>query len=191
MPQLHSDPQSIVRVVGHVHIALGHRDPTTGRLEVVAEQVVPNGTTDSGDTAYAARICNINPGGGAVPNVVTGMRLGTGTTVFAKSSTGSTLAAYLTGSARALDSTVPTAATGSGAVIAYTITWPAGTCPSANIREIVLSNQTLSGGALPAGAGTSGDTLARIVLPDPVDNTQSGGVDLVVTWNHTILGPST
>jgi hypothetical protein len=114
--------------------------------------------------------------------MVTGMRLGTGTTAVAKNGAGAAIVTYVTGSQHALDATYPLSASASGRRIRYFVTWAAGEATANSIAEAVITNET----PLSNVAGTAANTIARALL-SPVVN-KAAGDTLTVQWDHTLLG---
>ena len=159
------------------------------RANVLVELIGPDGTvkyreqaknlvTDYGDEFMAQRIYD------DTANIVTGMRLGTGTTTASKSGAGAAIVTYISGSNEDLDSTATdeTKGAGSGWRTIYISTWVAGDITNAAIAEVVLTNET----ALTDVAGVVGNTVARFKLAATVDKTVD---DLLrVTWNVDHLG---
>jgi hypothetical protein len=111
------------------------------------------------------------------------MKLGTGTTTVAKSSTGAALATYLTASNAAFDSSYPQTANlggGLGVNAVYKTTWAAGTATSSTINEVVICNDSATN-----ATSTAANTYSRAVITT-VNKTSSDS--LAVTWNHKALG---
>lgn len=147
------------------------------------EETVNNLITDSGDLYQATRVASgVNTNGISQPTLVTGMKLGTGTTAATKTDAG--CATYLTASNRTFDSTYPQVSnlgSGLGVNVVYRVTWPAGTATSATINEVIICND----------AGTNANsnaanTIARGVFGTTVN--KAAGESLEVTWNHKQLG---
>lgn len=114
--------------------------------------------------------------------MVTGMRLGTGTTAVAKNGAGAAIVTYVTGSQKALDATYPTSAAASGRRIRYFVTWGAGVATANGIAEAVITNET----PLSDVAGTAANTIARALISPTVN--KAAGDTLTIQWDHTILG---
>lgn len=164
-------------------------DRAVVRANVLVELIGPDGTvkyreqaknlvTDYGDEFMAGRIY------ADAVNIVTGMRLGTGTTTASKAGAGAAIVTYISGSNEALDSTATdeTKGAGSGWRTIYVCTWEAGDVTNGAIAEVVLTNET----ALTDVAGVAGNTVARFKLAATVDKTVD---DLLrVTWNVDHLG---
>lgn len=149
------------------------------------EETIKNLITDAGDLYQATRItAGVNTNGVSQPTLVTGMKLGTGSTVAAKNGTGSALITYLTGSNRALDSTYPQVSNlgaGLGVNVVYRVTWPAGVATSASINEVVIVNDSGTD-----ATSTAANTIARGVFGSTIN--KAAGEALEVTWNHKQLG---
>src|SRR5690349_2901705 len=100
------------------------------------EEILHNLITDAGDLYQANRIAaGVNSNGLSQPTLVTGMKLGTGTTAAAKNGSGAALATYLTASNVALDSGYPQVSNlgaGLGVNVVYRTTWNAGVATSAS-----------------------------------------------------------
>jgi hypothetical protein len=136
--------------------------------------------TQYGDQYYGDRGANI-----AIPNVVTGMRLGTGgATAVAKTGAGSAIVTYITASQVAITGGFPTSAlNGSSRRIQWKSTWAAGVATSAGISEWVITNEN----PLTNVAGVAGNTVSRAV--DVAGAVNKGASDtLDITWNHDLLG---
>lgn len=142
------------------------------------EEVGENLVTDYGDQFLATRSFS-----NAV-NIVTGMKLGTGSTAASKAGAGATLVTYISGSQRALDATATDSdkGTGAGHRAIHITTWAAGVVTNAAIREVVLTNQT----ALADNTGAANVVVARFVFASAID--KQAGDSLAVTWNIDILG---
>lgn len=143
---------------------------------VVAAGVFTNLLTRVGDQLYG------EAGAGLVSAPPTGMRLGTDGSQPAKTGTGSTIGAYLTGSARAFDATPTSSLVGAIRRISYVTTWPAGTATASGITEVVLTNES----PLADVAGTAANTVARALLRPAVD--KAAGQALDITWHHDVGG---
>ena len=110
------------------------------------------------------------------------MKLGTGTTAAAKSSTGAALVTYLTGSNAAFDATFPSAAAvgGDGGWNAsYKTTWAAGTATNSAITEVAICNDNAN------ATSSAANTYARAVFT-AINKTASDS--LAITWTHKFLG---
>lgn len=149
-----------------------------GRLK--DEGVSSNLVTQVGDQLYGERGAGIT-----TLAVVTGMKLGTGSTAVAKTGAGAAIVTYLANSHQALDGTYPQSAlNGSSRRITYRCTFAAGKATTAStITEAVLVNETLTDAA---GAGASA-TIARVLL-SPTIGGKGASDSLVVTWTHDLLG---
>lgn len=146
--------------------------------EVLRDERHRNRLTTYGDE-WATRRCV-----GTTPGIVTGMRLGTGSTAPSKSGAGAAIVTYVTGSSRALDAAASVAAVGTdvGWRANHVVTWPAGVATATGISEVVVTNA-----AITDTAGTAADTIARLLL-SPVVN--KGASDtLAYTWSLIHNGP--
>ena len=137
-----------------------------------------NLVTDYGDDMLATRTILDST------NIVTGMRLGTSTTVAAKAGAGAAIVTYISGSNEALDSAAGEATKGAGAGwrTTYVCTWVAGDVTNSAIAEVVLTNET----PLTSVAGAVGNTVARYKFASTID--KQAGDSLEVTWNIDFLG---
>lgn len=142
-----------------------------------------NLVTQVGIQYYAERAAAIS----GAPAVITGMKLGTGTT--APTSTGgpAALITYLTNSHQGLDSGFPTSSLVTISTIIYRriqyqVTFLAGKATSAvtPIAEAVLVNTTLTDATSAASA-----TISRALISPTI--TKAADQILVVTWNHDFL----
>lgn len=154
----------------------------TGRYELRGpdgalkqEGVIENLVTDHGDEWSARRTANLT-----APSVITGMRLGTGTTAVAKTGAGAAIVTYVTGSAEAVTSQILDP--GAGWDAEYANTWAAGVATANGIAEMVVTDES----PLTNVAGTAGNTVARALL-SPVVN-KGAGDTLTVTWTHHFEG---
>lgn len=147
-------------------------------------QAVKNLVTTTGDLYYATRgAAAVSPAAPADATKVTGMKLGTGTTAAAKSSTGASLVTYVTASNVVFDATFPSvAAVGgdTGYTITYRVTWPAGTATNAALTEVAIVNDAGTN-----ATSTAGNTIARAVFTA----VNKGASDsLTISWSHLFLG---
>lgn len=155
-----------------------------GRLK----QLVPYGNivTDAGDEYIGGKtIVGVLPVNFASPKaVVSGMKLGTGSTAINKSGgTGLVLATYITGSNNPFDSGYPTlTAVGSrvGWNTRYLTTWAAGDVTNAAITEVVMTND-----AGTDATSTEANTYARALISS-VNKTAADS--LVIDWRWKHLG---
>lgn len=150
------------------------------------KQAVPfaNLITTAGDQYYAQKaIVGISPSAPSAPTAVNGMKLGTGTTAVAKSSTGAALVTYLTASNVVFDATFPSAAAVGGDAgwnATYKTTWAAGTATNTAITEAVIVNDQATNATT-----TAANTIARVVFTA----VNKGASDtLAITWTHKFLG---
>jgi hypothetical protein len=152
---------------------------------VVREETVKNLITDAGDLYQATRVVSgVNSNGVSQPTLMTGMKLGTGTTAAAKNGAGAALVTYLTASNRTFDSTYPQVSNlgaGLGVNAVYRVTWPAGVATSASINEIVIVNDAATN-----ATSTAANTIARAVFGTTIN--KAAGEALEITWNHKCLG---
>ena len=149
---------------------------SAGRLK--ARGISANLITQYGDQWYGERAWAVGSN-----NVVTGMRLGTGTTTAAKTGAGAAIVTYVTGSAHSIDGGYPTSSLVSGArAMTVVSTWAPGAATANGIAEAVLTNE-----AGPSdSAGNAGNTVSRALL-DTVRN-KAAGDTLALTWTHTLQG---
>jgi hypothetical protein len=147
------------------------------------EETINNLITDAGDLYQATRIAaGVNSNGVSQPTLMTGMKLGTGSTAAAKADAG--CATYLSGSNRTFDSTYPQVSNlgaGLGVNVVYRVTWPAGTATSASINEVIICND-----AAADADSSAANTIARGVFGATIN--KAAGESLEVTWNHKQLG---
>jgi hypothetical protein len=134
--------------------------------------------TDVGDSFIAQRMYD------DTVDIVSGMKLGTGTTAAAKSGAGAAMVTYESGSQQALDAAATDATKGAGAGwrTTYVCTWAAGDVVEAALAEVCLTNQT----ALADDTSAAADTIARFVFASTID--KQAGDSLAITWNIDILG---
>ena len=137
-----------------------------------------NLVTDYGDEHIARRIFD------DAFDIVTGMRLGTGSTAAAKSGAGAAIVTYISGSQEALDAAATHSDKGAGLGYRAThvCTWIAGDVTNSAIAETVLTDET----PITDVAGVAGDTVARFVFGSTID--KQAGDSLEVTWNLDVLG---
>jgi len=116
--------------------------------------------------------------------IVTGMRLGTGSTAASKSGAGSAIVTYESGSNEALDAVAGGADLGGGLGwrITHICTWVAGDVTEVALAEVVLTDES----PLTDVAGVAGDTVGRFVFAATID--KQAGDSLVVTWQVDFLG---
>jgi hypothetical protein len=168
--------------LGMVGFGVAHLLDERGRTK----QLVPfaNLITTAGDQYYAQKgIVGISPASPTAPTAANGMKLGTTATAAAKSSTGASLVAYLTGSNVVFDATYPqSSAVGgdTGWYATYKTTWNAGVATSATINEVAIVNDQATNATT-----TAANTYSRAVL-STINKTASD--TLAVTWNHKFLG---
>lgn len=146
--------------------------------EVKYEEWGENLVTDVGDHFIAARLYD------DTYDIITGMKLGTGTVDPAKNTAGHEMGAYISGSNEALDSAATDATKGAGLGwrTTYVCTWVAGDVTDSAISEVCLTNQT----ALADNTCAAADTIARYEFTSPID--KQSGDSLEITWQIDILG---
>lgn len=149
------------------------------------EEELHNIITDAGDLYQATRIAaGVNSNGLSQPTLVTGMKLGTGTTAEAKNGAGSALVTYISGSQKLFDSGYPQVANlgaGLGVNVVYQATWAAGGVTNTTINEVVIVTD-----AGTDATSSAANTIARGVFSSTINKTSTDS--LVVTWNHKQLG---
>lgn len=168
-----------VGLLGHGVIACRDGDGKVRWLEPFANQI-----TTAGDTFYATRgVASIGTPNISQPTLVNGMKLGTGTTAVAKSSTGAALVTYLSGSNKIFDTSHPqledlAGDTGFNAV--YQCSWAAGVATSSAIAEAAIVNDAGSN-----ATSSAANTISRITF-----TAKDKGADdsLTITWKHTFNG---
>lgn len=166
-------PQDRAGLRGWLEVDLFDED---GNLKL--HLAVPNLVTEVGDKFYGERAAAI----GSVA-VVSGMRLGTGTTAVAKTGAGAAIVTYVSGSSIAIDGSFPTSAlSGSSRRIQWKTTWGAGVATASGIAEVVITNES----SLTDVAGTAANTVSRALLSPTVNKGASD--TLAITWNHDLLG---
>jgi hypothetical protein len=152
------------------------------------KQLVPfaNLITTAGDQYYAQKgIVGVSPANASAPTAASGMKLGTGSTAAAKSSTGASIVTYISGSNVVFDSSFPAAAavagTDTGWNATYKTTWAAGTATNSAIVEVAIVNDQSNN----SNGSSAANTYSRAVITS-VNKTSSDS--LAVTWNHKFLG---
>lgn len=174
-PRLHRarNPEDGLRIRGFVVARLYGPDGQLKQKESGANLV-----TDHGDEHIARRIFD------DAYNIVTGMRLGTGSTAAAKNGAGAAIVTYISGSQEALDATATHSdkGAGSGYRATHVCTWVAGDVTNSAIAEVVLTDET----PITDVAGTAANTVARFVFGSTID--KQSGDSLEVTWNIDVLG---
>jgi hypothetical protein len=138
-------------------------------------EVHHNLITTVGDEYYAKMGC-AGVGGQAAPTLVSGMKLGKGTTAPTKT-TGALSGVYVTGSNNAF-STVGTSAVGGNAgwKITYSTQWGAGDATDTLTEAILCTDQSQD------AASTEAEVIARVVFTA----INKGANDtLVINWDHT------
>lgn len=153
--------------------------------QVKHRQTFTNLITDKGDEYYAKMgAALVGTPNAAQPTKVTGMKLGTGTTAVAKSSTGSYIVTYISGSNQAFDSSYPTTSavgTNVGWYITYRSVWAAGDSTNTAIAEVVVCNDSGTD-----DGGSAAECISRALFGTAINK---GALDsLTVTWSHKFLG---
>ena len=160
---------------GHVVVELYGPDG-----ELKQREVGKNLVTDHGDEQAAERVAT-----GDTEDIVTGMRLGTGSTTESKAGAGSFIVTYISGSQEALDVSPPATSdkgAGAGFRVTYICTWIAGDVTNAAIAEVALTDET----PITDVQGTAANTVAKFIFASTID--KQAGDSLVVTWNEDFLG---
>lgn len=144
-----------------------------GRLK--RRKIVQNLVTSQGDKFAAAAIYTAAYSGW-------GMKLGTATTVAAKTGEGSFVAVadYVSGSAKALDNSTPKAGA-TNDIVQFRRMWAPGEAINATINRVSIVDNTSD-----AGEADATHTFAIAVFSGAINK----GADdtLTVTWNVTYLG---
>jgi hypothetical protein len=148
-----------------------------GVMRVIERRLGANLITQYGDQYYGERASGIGSHA-----LVSGMRLGTGTTAAARTGAGAAIVTYLTASQVALSTAIASSLESGARRIAYQAFWAPGVATNSAIAEVVLTNED----PLTNVAGAVGNTLSRFVF-SPVINKQAGD-DLTVVWTHDLLG---
>ena len=164
---------SKLAIGGNVVVALYGPD-----MELKYHEVGENLVTDYGDQHVGERMYD------DTFDIVTGMRLGTGTTAASKAGAGAAIVTYEPASQEALDA-VPVGVdkgAGLGWRVPHICTWIAGDVTEVALAEVVLTDET----PITDVAGVVGDTVARFVFGATID--KQAGDSLVVTWNVDFLG---
>jgi len=166
-------PPEKTRINDNVHVVLRNKD---GKIKY--EEWGSNLVTDVGDSIIAGRLYD------DAVDIITGMKLGTGTTAAAKNGTYSGMETYISGSQEALDAAATDATKGAGAGwrTTYVCTWVAGDVTNSAITEVCLTNQT----ALADNTSAAADTMARYLFVSAINKT--AGDELEVTWQIDTLG---
>lgn len=133
-----------------------------------------NLVTDVGDLFYANRAI------GAAVTALTGMQIGSGTTVAAKAGAGGAMVTLLAG--QAFDATYPQVnnpGAGLGVEVVYRATYAAGV-GTGTVNEVVITNGTIG------TASTVAQTISRVVLGTGV--AKAAGDSLAVTYRTLLKG---
>lgn len=141
--------------------------------------------TTAGDQYYTTKgAVGVAPAGITAPTVMSGMKLGSGTTAAAKSGAGANLVTYISGSNNPFDASFPTvtAVGGDGGWnLTYKTSWAAGDVTNAAITEAVITNAAATDSAAEAAAGMCSRTVFA-AKNKTVDDS------LAITWVHKFLG---
>ena len=164
------DAKSNVPVGGNVVVELFDAD---GVLKDY--RIGKNLVTDHGDEHVGERMYD------DTQDIVTGMRLGTGSTTESKAGAGSFIVTYISGSNELLDA-VPIGVDVNGWRVPHICTWVAGDVTNSAIAEVALTDET----ALTDVQGTAANTVAKFIFGATID--KQAGDSLVVTWNVDFLG---
>jgi len=167
------EAKSNVPVGGNVVVELFGPDGTLKDYRIGENLVTDYGDEHVGERMYDDTF-----------DIITGMRLGTGTTAASKAGAGAAIVTYETGSQEALDA-VPIGVdqgAGLGWRVPHICTWIAGDVTEVALAEVVLTDET----PITDVAGVVGDTVARFVFASTID--KQAGDQLVVTWNVDFLG---
>lgn len=152
--------------------------------ELLVARPFANLVTDAGDQYIAKKIIvATGPANPSAPTVASGMKLGTGSASAAKSSTGSALGSYISGSNAAFDTgyaQTEDLGGGNGWNAVFKSSWAAGTATNSAITEAVIANDAGTN-----ATSTSGNTYSRTVF----SAINKGASDtLAVTWKWKALG---
>jgi hypothetical protein len=139
--------------------------------------------TDAGDLYYASKaIVGVAPASPSAPTVMSGMKLGTGTTAASKAGSGAALVTYLSGSNAAFSATYPKTSnlgSGLGVEAQYACSWAAGVA-TGNITEAVIVNDAGTN-----ATSTAANTIARVTFT-AVPKAAADVFELY--WYHKVLG---
>lgn len=142
--------------------------------------------TDAGDLYYAGKAIALGqPANPAAPTIMSGMKIGTGTTPVAKAGAGAALVTYTAAqnANKPFDASFPVVqnlGAGLGVNGQYKSTWAAGQFTNAAITEAVIVND-----AAADATSIAANTAHRIVFTA----INKGASDtLVITWNAKFLG---
>lgn len=148
------------------------------------QQKINNLITTSGDLYYATRAAaSVVPNGPSQPTLMTGMKLGTGTTLPTKSGSPSGLVLYKTGSNLTFLTGYPTVTaigTDIGYRVTYYVSWGPGVATDGALAEAVIVNDAATNATT-----TPANTIARVTFT-PI-NKQAGDT-LDISWAHDFLG---
>jgi hypothetical protein len=152
---------------------------------IKSEETLKNLITDAGDLYQANRVAaGVNTNGVSQPTLVTGMKLGTGSTAAAKNGAGAALGTYISTGNKVFDSGYPQVSNlgaGLGVNVTYRCTWPAGEATSANLNEVVIVND-----AATDATSSAANTIARGVFGTAVSKAANEALE--ITWSHKQLG---
>lgn len=165
-------------------VGFGIAEVRDGDGELRQVEPFANLVTTAGDQYYAQMgIALVTPIATAQPTKMTGMKLGTGSTAAAKSSTGSALITYITASNNPFDASYPQTASAGGDTgwnMTYKTTWAAGDVTNSAIVEVAIVND-----AATDATSTSANTCSRAVISSV---NKTGTDSLAITWSHKVLG---
>lgn len=147
-------------------------------------QEIHNLITTAGDLYYASRgAAGVSPANPSQPTLVTGMKLGVGSTTPSKSGAGAALVTYKTASNVAFNASTPTvtsAGADAGYLITYVSTWAPGVATDTALREAVIVNDSAAN-----ATSTAANTISRVVFT-AID--KGVGDTLSISWAHKFLG---
>lgn len=166
----HLQVESRARILGSVTWEL-----LAGDGSLKTKGYVKNLVTAIGDQMYASRGVGL-----ATSPLPTGMKLGTGTTLPAKTGAGAALVTYLAGSNKAFDATFPSAAAG---VVTYKRTYAPGEATTASaITEVAIVTEVISSDT----TSTAAETISRAIISGVPSKAATD--TLIITWTHTLIG---
>lgn len=158
---------------------------TDGDGEVKDIEAFANLITTAGDQYYAQKgVALGQPANPAAPTIMSGMKLGTGTTAAAKSGAGANLVTYITGSNNPFDASFPSASAVGGDTgwnANYKTSWLAADVTNSAITEAVITNAAATDSAAEGAAGM----ISRVVF---AAKNKTVDDSLVITWSHKFLG---
>lgn len=170
------------KVVVASHTTNTNANGTWDIQAITSTTITLRGTTGNGVGGAAGTVQSFTTA------MVSGMRLGTGSTAAAKTGAGAAIVTYVSAitASKAIDGGFPTSSQPGGAGTARQIqwktTWNAGEATQNGLAEVVLTVEQ----PLTDVAGSAANTIARALLSPTVNKGASD--TLAVTWNHNILG---